>query len=29
MNEYILLFATNTHEGVKYDTYGFEIKDLL
>jgi predicted metalloenzyme YecM len=29
MNEYILLFSTNTHEGVKYDTYGFEIKDLL
>ena len=29
MNEYILLFATNTHEGVKYDTYGFKIKELL
>jgi len=23
------LFATNTDEGVKYDTYGFNIKDLL
>ncbi len=28
MNEYILLFSTNTHEGVKYDSYGFEIKDF-
>ena len=24
-----VLFATNTHEGVKYDSYGFQIKDLL
>ena len=29
MDEYILLFSTNTHEGVKYDTYGFKIKELL
>lgn len=26
-NNYKILFATNTHEGVKYDTYGFEIQD--
>ena len=24
-----VLFATNTDEGVKYDSYGFQIKDLL
>ncbi len=24
-----VLFATNTVEGIKYDTYGFQIKDLL
>lgn len=26
-NNYKILFATNTHEGVKYDTYGFEIQE--
>ena len=28
INDYILLFSTNTHEGIKYDSYGFEIKDF-
>tara|TARA_B100001094_G_scaffold192304_1_gene186185 strand:- start:10902 stop:11189 length:288 start_codon:yes stop_codon:yes gene_type:complete len=28
MNDYVLLFSTNTHEGIKYDSYGFEIKDV-
>lgn len=27
MDKYIVLFTTNTHEGVKYDSYGFEICD--
>ena len=29
MNEYILLFSNVNKDGVKYDYYGFEIKDLL
>jgi len=29
MNEYILLFSNVNNDGVKYDYYGFQIKDLL
>jgi len=29
MNEYILLFSNVNNDGVKYDYYGFKIKDLL
>ena len=28
-NKFKVLFTTNTHEGVEYDSCGFNIKDLL